>query len=167
MNVNRADPFDLPDKPAARLPLVRAVGIWIGGLPASGVIGGFAGSMLDGPHSAHSGMVWGTIDLMLSSMVWGAIGLMLSSMFWGALLGMLVFAYARLWLASEPDFTTRAAKAIWRHCRRLTARLIAISDTFGKTLEHALEGIGANVRRAKMSRPSLRKVADAIFQGSR
>jgi hypothetical protein len=166
MNVNRADPFDLPDKPAARLPLVRTVGIWIGGLLASGGIGGFAGSMLDGPHnSAHSSLVWDAIA-----------GLMLSSMFWSALLGMLVFTYARLWLACEPgprfhDFTTWTAKAILHHCRRSTARLIAIYDrkrwAFGETLERALRGIGANVRGAKMSRPSLRKVADAIFQGSR
>jgi uncharacterized membrane protein YfcA len=54
--------------------MVRTIAIWVFGLLASAIIGGFAGAHLSETYDA--------------------------ALFWGALAGMLAFACLRLWLAT-------------------------------------------------------------------
>jgi hypothetical protein len=68
---------------------VKTVGIWISGLLGAGLMGLLFGAMLDGPyHVTNTGMFWRATNALLSGALWGAI------------LGLLAFAFARLWLAS-------------------------------------------------------------------
>jgi len=68
---------------------MRTVGGWISGLLGAGLMGFLIGAMLDGPyHITNAGIFWNAINAVLSGE------------FWGAMLGLLAFAFARLWLAS-------------------------------------------------------------------
>jgi len=69
---------------------MRTVGIWVSGLLGAGLMGLLFGAMLDGPyHVSNAGMFWGATNALLSGALWGAI------------LGLLAFAFVRLWLASD------------------------------------------------------------------
>jgi hypothetical protein len=55
------------------------VALWVCGLLASAIIGGFIGSLLERPYSSGAGMFWG-----------GGVGI-----------GLFAFICARLWLAGK------------------------------------------------------------------
>jgi hypothetical protein len=45
----------------SRLIKAAAVALWVCGLAASAIIGGFIGSLLERPYSSGAGLVWGGI----------------------------------------------------------------------------------------------------------
>jgi hypothetical protein len=149
MNTNHPDFFDVPEldvsgfKPAVRSPLVRTVGIWISGLLASCLIGFLIGSILDGPYRATNDMLWGVTAGLLSGT------------FWGAMLGMLLFTFARVLLASEPSEPSEPSPVISMdelgESDRLVARsLPANAGPLTRRL-HTLEALERALAGQKMS----------------